>query len=779
MDLCADTVVEPAQFAAVEAAAVRTQDAAEADLFQCFTDVRGAFPVQPFKDLAPGVLIVIAHFIDVIESIVFIGMQAHEEPFAADLFAGADVVQAADVVMEHDEVFRIRMEAEAFGKGGGGHDLGVTLLAGEGDGIFDKAFRVAVAVVVKHQGVVILTVVGVGEYVFIHVAVAVGEVIQDEIADFGKALALVQEREDLAFVAVQQALIYLFIPVGPFVFHAVLFRETFQLSVAEHRQAGHGGHQQADTEIFVAGTELFLGGLFVRVVHEVDIALQDLRVEFQSVFEHHAVAAVVFIAQQVHESGVVNAVHAQGADEVVFHHPEGLCQQQGVRGFRGDPVNNFAPEFFRESPVEFFLCQSVFSTAGDVAAAARFREPEALIGFLGQRHGGVKADDRRVAGDGQNGLDHRFTDFRVQIVQLGGVIPGHGSAVVAVIDVTGVAGAVVDALENDRGILTGEVMVFDADADVGIRGKIAAVESVGRVRTVGQGKEKIRAVEHPVGIDAHVVWDHVGRHADAVLPGAELQVLEGFFTAEVIGNAVISQGIGRCQCLRVPAPLLDGLGGFGAFPKADEPETGETFFGKGGEFFIRDLIQVTDLAAVFFGKLVQPDIGVFGHEHQTGHPFAVGAEVFIFTAVAQPVKGGQLHFAGTAETAILVFFAHEVQAHEQTAQEIAQNVGPVAANEVQLVEEGVRMPQCRLAQVVDEGETIDRRLGGGKIAELEDQLVVIAFFDQRGLIEELSGELHGGRVAVGDPEHQDLFDGVIAVFQAVGRCGVQIFRDGL
>ena len=45
--------------------------------------------------------------------------------------------------------------------------------------------------------------------------------------------------------------------------------------------------------------------------------------------------------------------------------------------------------------------------------------------FFGQGHGGVKADDREFARHVQNGLNDGFSHFRVEVVQLGGVIPGH------------------------------------------------------------------------------------------------------------------------------------------------------------------------------------------------------------------------------------------------------------------------------------------------------------------------------------------------------------------
>ena len=146
-----------------------------------------------------------------------------------------------------------------------------------------------------------------------------------------------------------------------------------------------------------------------------------------------------------------------------------------------------------------------------------------------------------MTGDVQNGLHYCFPDFRVEVIQLSGVIPWHRGTVIAVIDIAGVTGAVVDALEDYSCVLLGEVMVFDADADVRVRRKVAAVETISRVWAIIQGKETVRMVEHPIGINSHMIWDHIRCHADAVLPGTVFQVLEGIFTTQVIRDAVVGQ----------------------------------------------------------------------------------------------------------------------------------------------------------------------------------------------------------------------------------------------
>ena len=96
---------------------------------------------------------------------------------------------------------------------------------------------------------------------------------------------------------------------------------------------------------------------------------------------------------------VVDAVHAEGADEVAFEQPEGFGEEEGAGDFDGDAVDDFAPEFVGHEGVEFFLRHGVFGARGDGAAGAGEREPEALDVALGEDHGGVEADDGEEAGD--------------------------------------------------------------------------------------------------------------------------------------------------------------------------------------------------------------------------------------------------------------------------------------------------------------------------------------------------------------------------------------------
>src|SRR3954471_5865732 len=95
--------------------------------------------------------------------------------------------------------------------------------------------------------------------------------------------------------------------------------------------------------------------------------------------------------------------------------------------------------------------------------------PEPLIVLLGERHGGIKADDRRQARYIQDLLNHGFADFRIQIIELGGVIPGIAGAIVAVINKPRVSTPAIASTEHNRGVgfVVVVILNFDFDASVG------------------------------------------------------------------------------------------------------------------------------------------------------------------------------------------------------------------------------------------------------------------------------------------------------------------------
>ena len=162
------------------------------------------------------------------------------------------------------------------------------------------------------------------------------------------------DRENEGTVTVHQSFVNLFVLVCTGIFHSVFFLVAFKLTVTEHWKTRHCDHQSADTKIFVSASKLGDCCFFIRIVHEVYVALEDLRIKLDGVFYGVAVLLVLFLFKHVHEGGIINAVHAKGACEVSFHHPECFCKQKGVRNFLGTAVNNFAPEFIWNSVFKFF-----------------------------------------------------------------------------------------------------------------------------------------------------------------------------------------------------------------------------------------------------------------------------------------------------------------------------------------------------------------------------------------------------------------------------------------
>ena len=255
-----------------------------------------------------------------------------------------------------------------------------------------------------------------------------------------KSQRLLEQRSDLALVALDEPVVGRLVVARPLVFHAVLLGEAFDLAVAEHGQAGQRGHHDGNAEALVARAELVDGGALVGIAHEVDVALHDVGIEFEGVLDDGAVLGVFFVAQHVHEGAVVDAMHAEGADEVAFHEPEGFGEQQRAGDFGGDAVDDLAPEFVgHERGRTLPVAHAVFGARRDGAAGAGAGKPEAVKVALGQGHGGVKANDGKEARYVQDGLDDLLADGGVEVVELRGVVPGEAGAVVAVIDVAGFA----------------------------------------------------------------------------------------------------------------------------------------------------------------------------------------------------------------------------------------------------------------------------------------------------------------------------------------------------
>ncbi len=92
-----------------------------------------------------------------------------------------------------------------------------------------------------------------------------------------------------------QIRIRLLVPISLAKFHPVLFRIALDLAMPEHWKTWHGRHHGADAKVFIFLTKLVDCCTLVRVVHEVYVPFEYLRIKFQRVFDHQSVFLIFFI----------------------------------------------------------------------------------------------------------------------------------------------------------------------------------------------------------------------------------------------------------------------------------------------------------------------------------------------------------------------------------------------------------------------------------------------------------------------------------------------------
>ena len=410
----------------------------------------------------------------------------------------------------------------------------------------------------------------------------------------------------------------------PIVFHAVLLGESLHLPVAEHGKAGKGGHHGRDTEALVAFAELVNRRFFIGIAHEVHVTLHDIGIELEGVLDDRAILGIVFIAQHHHEGAVVDAVHAQGADEVALHEPESLCEEQRSWDFGGDTVDDLAPEFVGHRPVEIGLAHAVFGARRDGPARTGSWEPQAMEVALGEGHRGIEANDGKQARDMEDGLNDLLAHRRIEVIELRSVVPRKAGAVVAVIDVAGLAGRLVAAAEDDCRVFLGEIAILDFDLHAAVGGDIGALEAIDRIRRLPAGDEPLGVFNHPGRVDAHMVGNHVAGQPDAVVVGAVAKVDVRRFAAQVLGDTVVEERIGRRDGVLVSAQQLDGFRSPTALPDADQPQRVHAAIGECLEFFAGDVVEAADVAPIEPAELREPHVGALRNHDGSRHPGGVG-----------------------------------------------------------------------------------------------------------------------------------------------------------
>ena len=167
-------------------------------------------------------------------------------------------------------------------------------------GLLDPSLGLFVLVVVENNSSFVSNQVRICKDVFVNAAI-VPYIIEKEIFNLGKKVSLVHERENQVAVTVHESFVNLFILVCACIFHSVFFFKAFKLTVSKHRKTWHCDHESADSKVFVSLSELCNCSFFIRIVHEVYIALENLRVKFDCVFYSVPVFLVFLFLEHVHE----------------------------------------------------------------------------------------------------------------------------------------------------------------------------------------------------------------------------------------------------------------------------------------------------------------------------------------------------------------------------------------------------------------------------------------------------------------------------------------------
>ena len=107
--------------------------------------------------------------------------------------------------------------------------------------------------------------------------------------------------------------------------------------------------------------------------------------------------------------------------------------------------------------------------------------------------------------------------------------------------------------ENHRGVALVPVAVLDLDADISVVGEILAVELVGGKGGIVGLDKPVRMLHDPAGIDAGMVGDHVAGQPDAAPQRSFPQVVERLPAAQIGGDFVVVERIGRSDGLGIAA----------------------------------------------------------------------------------------------------------------------------------------------------------------------------------------------------------------------------------
>ena len=134
-----------------------------------------------------------------------VGVEIESEASGGKMPAAAQIFEAGERVAEGENCLGIAGQAEALMQALLAQLAGI--LIGVGGGEIDGSVSGAVAVVIDHQGALAAVAVGIGKDVFVHLAGALEEVVEQEIGALGEEPAALEERSDFTFVAFNEPLL--------------------------------------------------------------------------------------------------------------------------------------------------------------------------------------------------------------------------------------------------------------------------------------------------------------------------------------------------------------------------------------------------------------------------------------------------------------------------------------------------------------------------------------------------------------------------------------------
>ena len=150
---------------------------------------------------------------------------------------------------------------------------------------------------------------------------------------------------------------------------------------------------------------------------------------------------------------------------------------------------------------------------------------------------------------------------------------GIAGAVVAVIDVARLAGPAVDALEHDRRVGAVVVVVLDLDRDAAVVGQVGPVEAIRRDTGSRAATGTSRGARSPSASRCPCGSAPCRSRAGCRAPRrARAGLRRRRVAAQVVGDVVVVERVGRGHRVGVAAELLDALRGAAALPQPDQPQ---------------------------------------------------------------------------------------------------------------------------------------------------------------------------------------------------------------